>query len=117
MDDVDYIEANKAIIWMVKARAPKGSMNGVDALQLLNFKDGAASSSYKNFREQVTALFDQLSIECITSEMTKEGLMEVFMRREQNPTESMVFTHNKKGEVMFMWMGGTFPSPAEPAEQ
>ncbi len=110
---VKYTKAGKAVIWMVKAAAPKGSMDGVKSMTIREFSDGATSSDYRAFRSKAVSIFQQSGAECVASESTDKGAMEVYMERKENPTEYMMFMHGDDGSEVFMLMEGKLPSSLE----
>ncbi len=110
--DVEYVKANKAILWMVKASAPKGSMEGVKELEILNFKGGNETKAYRDFRHDAEALFASLDAKCVSKERTEKGLTEVFIAPERPITEYMMFIHDDEGDIIFMLMQGEkLPEP------
>ncbi|MFI3324392.1 MAG: DUF4252 domain-containing protein [Rikenellaceae bacterium] len=110
--DVEYVKANKAILWMVKASAPKGSMEGVKELEILNFKGGDKTQAYREFRRDAEALFTSLRAECLSKEQTNKGLTEVYAERKRPITQYMMFVHDDKGDIIFMLMQGEkLPEP------
>lgn len=101
--DVEYTDANRAMIWMVKAAAPKGAMDGVKSLQILNFKQGSTSAVYKQFRSQAEAVFAATSMEQVEREETDKGYMEVFANPNSKVLEYMMFMfENDSAAVMLM---------------
>ncbi len=112
-NDVEYVKANKTILWMVKASAPKGSMEGVKELEILNFKGGDTSPAYREFRRDAEALFASLGVTCASKEKTEKGLTEVFVEPGRPVTQYMMFVHDdQKGDKIFMLMQGEkLPEP------
>ncbi len=109
-EEVSYTEAGKSVIWMMKAAAPKGSMEGVKKLTMLQFKEGRESSSYISFREACDRYFAETGMMCVSREDAKKGgTMEVYMRREESPKEFAMLM-DMDGNLMFMLMEGSFPS-------
>ncbi len=108
--NVKYTKAGKAIVWMIKKSAPKGAMDGVESIKILEFKGGASSQEYIAFRAESKALFAKMGAECVSSENMPEGSAEVYMERKQNPTEYMMFMHGDDGSEVFMLMQGDLPS-------
>ncbi len=110
-EGVDYVDAPKAVIWMIKAKSPKGTMDGVKKLYLLNF-DGA-TESYSSFRAEALELFEQLGIECVEEERSKETSMEIYMETPAEAaeyiSEFMMFMLSEKGDQVFMLMQGELP--------
>ncbi|MFI3332687.1 MAG: DUF4252 domain-containing protein [Rikenellaceae bacterium] len=113
VDNVNYTKAGKAVIWMVKAAAPKGSMDGVKSMIVLEFKGGSTSSEYSSFRSKALTIFKQSGAVCVANEDTDKGSMEVYMERKESPTEYMMFMHGDDNSEVFMLMEGKLPSSLE----
>ncbi len=112
--DVEYVEAGKAIIWMIKAKTPKGAMDGVKLIDILAFKADKAQATYAKFRSEVLALYEREGIKCVKSEKGKDGLAEVYMEEGCTKlTEYSMFISDDKGNVTFMRLEGemNFPAP------
>ncbi len=110
-DDVQHIEANKAMMFFIKAKSPKGAMDGVKKINILNFKEGATSHSYKAFRQDALELFAQSGVKKVKSEKTKEGVMEVYMETKPKISEYSMFMHGKKGGELYMLLEGDLEMP------
>lgn len=112
--DVEYVKANKAILWMVKASAPKGSMEGVKELEILSFKGGDKSHAYREFRNDAEKLFHTLDAKCVSKERTEKGVAEAFVESKRPVTQYMMFVHDDSGDTIFMLMRGEkLPEPKQ----
>ncbi|MFR9636630.1 MAG: DUF4252 domain-containing protein, partial [Rikenellaceae bacterium] len=108
-DGVSYTHVGKNMVWMAKAAAPKGAMDGVENIHILKF-DNRISALYSTFHASADSLFTALGAELVAAEPTKKGSMEVYMERKERPTEYMTFEYSNKGDTTFMWMSGNLPS-------
>lgn len=108
---ISHTHLGKGMIWMAKASAPKGAMDGVESIDVLKFDNGVESPLFIKFKASADSLFAAIGAECVVSEPTKKGSMDVFMERKESPTEYMMFTYDsRKGDVGFLWMQGNIPS-------
>ncbi|MFI3285607.1 MAG: DUF4252 domain-containing protein [Rikenellaceae bacterium] len=109
-NNVKYTKAGKAVIWMVKASAPKGAMDGVRSMKILEFKGGTKSVEYIDFHTQAMALFAKNGANRVVNEKKDDVSMEVYIEIKENPTEYMMFMHSADDGEIFMLMEGDLPS-------
>lgn len=110
VEGVTYTEAGKSVIWMVKTAAPKGSMDGVERLTILQFKDGHNSKDFTAFRAATMEICREHEILCAAREKTKKGSIEVHMQRSESPKEYIMFMSGDDGSEVVMYMEGELPS-------
>ncbi len=106
-EDVKYAKVGKAAIWMMKSSLPKGMLDGVKSMTILEFKNDAASSEYDIFRSKALSIFEQTGVECITTEEEKDISIEVYASSSEITSSEymMFFIHNQDGNEIFMLMG------------